>query len=150
MADTRLRGLPKIHEKRKKTSRTKSASTDVSRSQKSTCRRSTFSAKPAESFGSSEVQSEPSVSSYGSRQSLQDESSESTISEPSSIDLKRERLKKGKFGPYFQNYFPGVSRKKPEVVRDISDDEDYDTDLEEDLGQFLACLFWLLALVPVL
>ncbi|XP_041350622.1 leucine-rich repeat-containing protein 74A-like isoform X1 [Gigantopelta aegis] len=139
MADTRLKGydLPKIHEKRKKTSRTKSASTDVSRSQKSSCRRSANSAKPADSSASFDVRSTPSICSLGSRQSLHAESSVSATTDPSSIDVKREKLKSGKFGPYFQNYFPGVSRKKPVEVRELSDDEDYDTDLEEDLDKHL-------------
>ncbi|XP_046372506.2 uncharacterized protein LOC124146305 [Haliotis rufescens] len=43
----------------------------------------------------------------------------------------RQKLLKGKFGAEFENYYPHVSRKKLLAVPVPSDDEDYDTDLDE-------------------
>lgn len=45
----------------------------------------------------------------------------------------RQKLLKGKFGAEFENYYPHVSRKKLLALPVPSDDEDYDTDLDEGI-----------------
>ncbi|KAK6181623.1 hypothetical protein SNE40_009445 [Patella caerulea] len=47
--------------------------------------------------------------------------------------LKRQRMKDGKFGKLFQNYFPERAESPPEIS-EPSDDEPYETDLDSDIG----------------
>ncbi|ESO93568.1 hypothetical protein LOTGIDRAFT_232622 [Lottia gigantea] len=64
-----------------------------------------------------------------SNQSVSDLSCE----DPTEYQQRRNRMKDGKFGKLFQNYFPEKVDAPPEIS-EPSDDEPYETDLEEDLG----------------
>ncbi|XP_046567151.1 uncharacterized protein LOC124275601 [Haliotis rubra] len=86
---------------------------------------------------SSSMRAESSASRYSTRSSVTIPINTSTpISAWSDYTVPdeeemRQKLLKGKFGAEFENYYPHVSRKKLLAVPIPSDDEDYDTDLDE-------------------